>query len=425
MRPKLFRDPVHDIISFDTQNRCDRTLTALLETPEVQRLRRIRQLGLANLVYPGAEHSRFTHSLGVTHVAGRILDQIGVPKRDEGIRIQTMAAALLHDIGHGPFSHAIEKVTQIDHEEVSIGLMMDPDTAVHSVLRSVDPTMPEAVAKMVSGEAPRSCYTDIISSQLDADRLDYILRDGLATGVKIGVYDLERILSTLDAGPDSLLVSHRAKEAVEGYLLARFHMFKQVYLHKAVRSAEKMLEAALSRASELLKMKKKALPVHTKALVRLLRSKNIAPSTFARLDDTDIWIALKEWSNAKDPILKELAGGLIHRRLYKTMVIPNGARSLVLETAREVVREQGGDPRYHLLVDMAADTAYKPYDPSVDSGQKPIILSRKNDFGRIEDHSDIVHLLGRDRFEIQRICFPERFRHRIQAALQFAGLNDS
>lgn len=420
MARKLFRDPVHDIISLSVADDCDRMLMALLKSREFQRLRRIRQLGMANMVYPGAEHSRFTHSIGVMHMARRVLDQVCPEDPGPGLRMTTLAAALLHDVGHGPFSHAIEKVTRTHHESISIGLILDPDTEVHAILRDIDPSLPSAVAHMIGPSQPRTFLRDVVSSQLDADRLDYILRDGLATGVKIGVYDVERILSTLEATPEHLVISLRAKEAVEGYLMARFHMFKQVYLHKAVRSAEKMLEAALARAAQLLQADAQALPLPSPALGTLLRGEPMTPRVFAQLDDTDVWMALKLWSRDQDAILAELCDGLLCRRLFKIIELPRDAAlaTEMIEVAREVIVEGGGEPRYHLMTDRAEDTPYKPYIPGrVDGDQQPIMLRLPHGLGRIEEHSDIVHLLGRDRYEIHRLCFPDRFRDEITRRL--------
>ncbi len=426
MKRKLFRDPVHDIINLDIDDDCDRMLMLLLKTPEFQRLRRIRQLGLANMIYPGAEHSRMTHSLGVMHMARRLLEQVAGPKVPDDIRFKTLAAALLHDLGHGPFSHAIEKVTQTHHESISVGLIMDPDTEVNAILRDIDPDLPQNVADMVGAPVQRTFYGDIVSSQLDADRLDYILRDGIATGVKIGVYDVERILSTLEATDEYLLVSRRAKEAVEGYRMARFHMFKQVDLHKAVRSAEKMLEAALGRAAELLRKDPDSLPLPSSAVGRLLRGQEMPPLVFARLDDTDIWMALKLWASAHDTILSELCRGLLNRHLFKTLELPTDPEEAAAlhQKACEVVERGGGDPRYHVMLDRAEDTPYKPYVPGAGfSGQRPLMLALGGGrHGRIEDHSDIIHLLGHNHYAIQRICFPVRFRDDITALLQNAGV---
>ncbi|MBH24092.1 MAG: hypothetical protein CMH57_06505 [Myxococcales bacterium] len=421
MKPKLFRDPVHDIIAFNTDDVCGRLQFALIRTREVQRLRRIRQLGLAQFVYHGAEHSRFAHSLGVTHISGRMLEQIGhrTALSDEE-KMLTVAGALLHDIGHGPFSHAMEKIAGIEHEALSRQIICDPDSEVNQALRAVDSTFPEQVAALIHHDQPRSFRTDIVSSQLDADRLDYILRDGMATGVRIGVYDLERIMSMLEARPEHLVISGRATEAVEGYLLARFHMFKQVYLHKAVRAAEKMLEAALGRAAELLR-DGASLPIINPALASLLRQEAMSSHAYTSLDDTDVWVALKAWTQASDPVLVELCHGLLNRRLYKTLDLATTDEDRIseaIEAACDVVRRRGGDPAYHVMVDRAEDTPYKPYVPDTSSTSRPIMVSRNDHLYRIEELSEIAHLLGRDRYEITRLCFPRRFREPITEAVE-------
>lgn len=418
-KPKLFRDPIHDIIALDPETWVGDTLMRLLGAREFQRLRRIKQLGLAYMVYPGAEHSRFSHSLGVLHIAGRMLGQVAfhvVLSPEE--RFRTLAAALLHDIGHGPFSHAIEKTTEVKHEAITIGLLMDPDSEVHQLLTDIDPAMPEQVAHLVDGHQPRSCLSDIVSSQLDADRLDYILRDGHMTGVKIGVYDIERILSMLEAEDDYLVVNGRAKEAVEGYLLARFHMFKQVYLHKSARAAEAMLEAALGRAAELVQADV-PLPMPDGPLRRLLSGERLAAVEFAELDDMDIWVALKGWATAADATLAELAHGLLHRRLYKTVDLDTapGAVRVAVDRATDAVAAAGLDPRYHLRVAHAEDTPYRPYDPGASARQRPIMINVDGTLRRIEEISDIAHLLGRDRYTSVRLCFPERARATVMGAL--------
>ena len=213
-KPKLFRDPVHDIISYPKETPEDRVLLSLVETPEVQRLRRVRQLGLTNLVYHGAEHSRFVHSMGVAQLARRMYDQLR-PDGDPGERLAVVAAALCHDLGHGPFSHVAERIGNFHHEDVTVAIIRTPGTGVHDALAHFDPDLPERVAGFYDKNNTAEPLRHIVSSQLDADRLDYIQRDGAATGVKIGVFDTERILSMLEDHGGSMCASFRATEAVE------------------------------------------------------------------------------------------------------------------------------------------------------------------------------------------------------------------
>lgn len=430
MKPKLFRDPVHDIISFDLLDDVEAVLFELIQTRSFQRLRRVRQLGFANLIYHGAEHSRFVHSLGVVHVAGRMFDSIreeaGLTDED---RLEVLCAAVLHDIGHGPFSHAIEKVTGVPHEAYTRAIIDDPTSDVSEVLGRHASDLADRVGRYFGSRddfpPERQVLLDIVSSQLDADRLDYILRDGMSTGVKIGVYDFERIQAmfrTYRGSSDGsstlrLAVSYRAREAVEGYLIARFHMFKQVYLHKAVRSAEKMLEATLRRARQLLEDDYEfAIPLDA-TVGRLLSGEELSAEEFTSLDDTDVWVALKKWRHDPDSVLSMLSAGLLDRQLYKTIALdPNDPVAIArsVDRARELARDAGYDPDYAVLLDRAQDTPYRPYDPSTSAAAAHIpIIERDGSATPIEDISDLVHLLGRDAYKIIHLCVPGEVREQL------------
>lgn len=429
MKPKLFRDPIHDIISFELGDPVEEILFELVQTRAVQRLRRIRQLGFTHLVYHGAEHSRFSHSLGVFHVAKRMVETLS-RQIDDDLRLEVLAAALLHDIGHGPFSHAAEKLTGISHEEYSSQIVQDPESEVHEVLSNVDPDLPARVARYFG---PREAFPrdkrfllDIVSSQLDADRLDYILRDGLATGVKIGVFDFERIQAmlrsyTVDAGEQEavrLAVGYRAREAVEDYLIARFHMFKQVYLHKTVRAAENMLGAALARARQLLEDGVDFPHPDSPALTKFLAGDRLTTGEFLELDDTDVQYLLKGWRDAEDPILARLSTGILDRQLYKTVELDSSdpvdiARTI--DMLKKEAEDMGLDPEYAVIADHARDTPYQPYEPEETTDDMHIpIISNSGEPAPIEDDSDVVHLLGRDTYKIMRLCIPAELRDRLQ-----------
>lgn len=429
-RPKLFRDPVHDIIALSMRDDVERVLMELIATRTFQRLRRIRQLGFAYLIYHGAEHSRFSHSLGVVHVARRMFDSICQDAGYDPVhdRLEVLCAALLHDIGHGPFSHAIERVTGIHHEFYTANLIQDPSSEVHQVLVRADPTLPERLLpyflKSHTLAPEKYALRDIVSSQLDADRQDYILRDGLHTGVRIGVYDFERIQTMFEchaSAPDEqgrvtrrLAVSVRAREAVEGYLIARFHMFKQVYLHKAVRAAEKMLEAAFARASELYTQGHDFSMTPRPPLDRMLRGERLSPLDFIDIDDTDVWVLLKSWRHDSDPSLSTLARGLLDRDLYKTIDLDIDDPVIVARTidrANELAKQLGLDPRYTVLPDRAQDTPYRPYNPTLDREPSHIpIMDRDGHIAPIEHHSDLIHLLGHDSYKVWRLCVPVELR---------------
>src|SRR3954466_9726955 len=195
---KIIRDPVHDVVAFETSSPLDALLFRLLNAAEFQRLRRVMQLGMAHLAYPGATHSRYSHSLGVRETARKILCHLEreVSISDED-RTVCLAAALLHDLGHGPFSHVFERVTGIHHEDFTYRVIGEPESEVHRVLADTDPSLPRKIIDFLNCRPSRTFVCDILSSQLDADRLDYLLRDNLMTGSRYGGYDLRWLLVSM------------------------------------------------------------------------------------------------------------------------------------------------------------------------------------------------------------------------------------
>ena len=255
MPQRNYRDPLHNIISLDENIPEDRLVVDLIDCAEFQRLRRIKQLGLAMLTYQGAEHSRFTHSLGVMHLMTRVLGLLAVQHNVSAeSRVTARAGALLHDVGHGPFSHVIEKVFRFHHEDWSRRIILDDTTEVHKVLRQYDETLPAKTASLFNHSFKPGYISQLVSSQLDCDRMDYLLRDSLMTGAKYGVYDLEWVLHALrvDELNDRIYVEAKGLYAVEAYLQARYYMFRQVYFHRTLRSAEAVLASALTRARQLM-----------------------------------------------------------------------------------------------------------------------------------------------------------------------------
>jgi HD superfamily phosphohydrolase len=400
---------------------------ALIDTPEVQRLRRIRQLGFTYLVYPGAEHSRFAHSMGVTWLClsmlERLSQRIAITQQE---RLVTVAAALLHDVGHGPFSHAVEAVTGVHHEVYSRDIILDPDSGVGRALRSFDETLPAQVAARLDeqegqGEhSTRPFLSQLVSSQLDADRLDYILRDGHATGVKIGNYDLTRIMALLDVVDGHLAVHMGAREAVEGYLLARFHMYKQVYLHKTSRTAERMLEALLRRASELRADGGRLKFVPHGPLGRLIGGERLDAAAFATLDDMDVWVAIKRWRDEPDTMLAALCDGLVNRRLWKPFVLPTDddhRADELLAAARSVARVNGYDPAYAALVDNSEDTLYSPYT-GVGQRRGIRLVDSAGNATFIEDSSEVVGMLSQLQLRQRLLCVHPALRPAIHRTLR-------
>lgn len=260
MADKIFRDPLYNYISISRRE--DSWLLRLLDCPEVQRLRRIHQLGVTSFTYPGADHSRLSHSLGVVHlmlhVLGHLQNDPAAEAQFQGARQPLLAAALLHDVGHGPFSHLFEPCLGIDHEEWSRRVILEQGSQVNAVLRREDSYLPERVADLIDKDNVRApgWQRALLSSQLDVDRLDYLRRDSLFTGAGYGHFDWFRILGTVQFLPDDtggldLVWPEKSAMGIEEYIFARYYMYQSVYLHKTTRGFEKLLEAMWGRARNL------------------------------------------------------------------------------------------------------------------------------------------------------------------------------
>jgi len=317
---KIINDPVWGFIELDSDLHVE-----LIEHPVFQRLRRIKQLGLSSLVYPGANHTRFEHAIGTMHLVRSALEVI----KKKGNRISeeeeegVMAALLLHDIGHGPFSHALEQsiVPGVSHEELS-RIFMD------ELNREMDGRLNMAI-DIFANNYPKKFLHQLVSSQLDMDRLDFLKRDSFYSGVSEGVVSSERIIKMLNVKHDQLVVEVKGIYSVEKFLIARRLMYWQVYLHKTVISAEHMMIRLLKRASDLATSGEKIpatkhFDLFLNGTIKAMdfRSKDRAIrknalDNFALLDDADILAALKGWLDHPDPILSNLSRALINRKLFK------------------------------------------------------------------------------------------------------------
>ncbi len=420
IREKLLRDPVHDLIALDQNNPEDRVLLALADAPELQRLRRVRQMGLASLAYQGAEHSRFSHSLGVMWIATRILDRLGRERRlSTRQRLVTRCAAMLHDTGHGPLSHVFELFLGTHHEDWTHRIIRDPGSGVNRILREAgDRRLPREVSDTIAGRSRPAFLSQIISSQLDADRFDYLLRDSLMTGVKYGVFDLERILHILriDATGQRIVIAGNGVMPVEKYLQARYGMYLQVYLHKTVRAAEALLGKTLLRAADL--ARKGTLPgiAPDEPIARLLRDgERVSMEDYLLCDDDSVYSCLKRWRGGADPVLADLSGRILDRRLFKTLDVSRvtGLARRMREAGR-LLRDAGLDPRYYLILDESGNAPYKPYDPTRPGSAAHILVEepgRPGKFVDIHDLSEVVRGLTRAAFKIRRAVFPAEDGH--------------
>ena len=405
MAEKIIRDPVHDVIAFRTDRPAEALLFRLINAAEFQRLRRIRQLGMTSLTYPGADHSRYSHSLGVMQTARRMLEQLGRSiDIDEAERTTCLAACLLHDLGHGPFSHVFERVSGMSHEGLTRRIILDESSDVNRVLSEYDGALPRRVVELLHGRGVRPFFCDILASQLDADRCDYLLRDNLMTGSRYGGFDLNWLLHALAVHEPSgkLAVTWKGVSAAEAYLQSRYHMYRNVYFHKVVRSAEGMVKLALQRAKRLAVQERLAWPPAESVVHKALMGRRFSIEEFTELDDISVLHCFKLWQNSHDAALAGLCRGLLFRRLFKTVDIstaPPGKAKGILAAVEAAVAAAGGDPSYDLFYDEPSETPYETDTQASDAtcaGDGEIqVLTRDGQLAPFTSISPMTHALNR------------------------------
>lgn len=360
MKEYIFRDPVHGNIAVT-----DPTIFALIQSPEFQRLRRIRQLGTSFISYPGAEHTRFAHSLGVYHLMNRVLRHLvehGV-QIDPDQRAMACAAALLHDIGHGPFSHLFEKVTGMRHEEWVVRIIASPDSSISHILADRNPAWPARIASFVSGTWDGLPFLkELISSQLDVDRMDYLLRDSRMCGVTYGQFDLERLIQTITVVDGRVALTDKGITSAEEFLLARYFMYWNVYFHKATRASEVLLELALRRAVALVREgAAEEMGFLPPALQPVLAGEELTLAQYAALDETDVLYAVKRWTQAPDPVLADLSRRFLNRHLFAGIRLEEELAGPRAEAVRAALAAEGFAPDFYHRTDRAAAATYQYY----------------------------------------------------------------
>ena len=424
MAQKIIRDPVHDVISLRTDDPVERLLFELIACPEFQRLRRIRQLGMASLAYPGADHSRYSHSLGVMETARQMLDHLS---HDHAIApddyAATLAGALLHDLGHGPFSHVFERVSGVHHEQLTYRLILDPQSHIHGVLSAFNPQLPQRVVDLLEGKPDRSFLSDCLSSQLDADRLDYLLRDNLMTGSQYGNYDLRWLLQALAIDPKSnrLAITWKGLSAVEAYLQARYHMYRNVYFHKVVRAGEGMVKLALQRAKRLAVQDRLAWPPREDPVCKMLLGQQLTIGEFVELDDIAVMQCFKQWTRSEDATLAELCRGLLERKLFKTIDLSrmNDAERVqsIVTRAEQMIDGGGGESAYAMFYDAPADTPYKQSGGESSAANEILILDPRGGVTTLADASPLTISLAQQ-LTFKRLHVIEAWRDRVELIVE-------
>ena len=399
---KVFKDPVHRYIHVR-----DQVIWDLIGAREFQRLRRIKQLGTTYLVFHGAEHSRFNHSLGVYEVVRRIIDDIfkGRPEWDESERLLVLCAALLHDLGHGPFSHAFEHVFDLDHEKYTQAILLG-DTEVNAILKQVDPEFPQHVSDVIAKTYSNKLAVSLISSQIDADRMDYLQRDAYFTGVSYGHFDMERILRVMRPREDQVVIKKSGMHAVEDYIMSRYQMYWQVYFHPVSRSAEVILTKALHRAKELSSTGYQFTyePRHFKKFF----DSTFSLKDYLALDEGIVMTYFQEWVHEKDEILADLCDRFINRRLFQYIEFDPAKDYRKLTELEQLFKKAGINPKYYLVFDSSSDLPYDFYRPGEEGERVPIhLLMPNNELSELSRSSDIVEAISGKRRTDHKLYFPE------------------
>jgi uncharacterized protein len=403
---KIFNDPVYGFVHIPFELIYD-----LIEHPYFQRLRRIKQLGMTHLVYPGALHTRFHHAMGAMHLMGQAIEII----RSKGQEITepeaqaVTVAVLLHDIGHGPFSHALENsiVHGISHEHIS-ALFMDRLNEHFSGKLTL-------ALKIFRNEYEKKFLHQLVSSQLDVDRLDYLKRDSFYTGVSEGVISSDRIIKMFNVVGDQLVVEAKGIYSIEKFIIARRLMYWQVYLHKTVLAAENLLVKVLKRAKELAEHNTELFC--TPALREFLYNKHDVNSflenefvleTFAKLDDYDIFTSVKTWEDHPDRVLSTLSSNLVNRRLYKTELKKEPLSEEFMEDLRTRFISSTGftkeETDYFIFSDSISNNAYNPQSDRIN------ILYKDNVITDIAEAADQLNISALSTpVKKYFVCYPKKF----------------
>ena len=409
-REKVFRDPIHEHIHVQ-----HKVILDLINSREMQRLRRIKQTGASVYTFHAAEHSRFSHSIGVYEVARRICDQFvrNYPTKEKGDglwddseRLVVLCAALLHDIGHGPYSHAFEKIFHTNHEDITIRIIESEETEVNHILRSVSPDFPHKVASVINKTYPNPQVVQLISSQIDADRMDYLLRDAYFTGATYGRFDLTRILRVIRPYEKGIAFNFSGMHAVEDYIMSRYQMYMQVYFHPVSRAMEVLLNHLLMRASECYHSSVNPLQYTTSFLVPFFEG-TWTLEDYLRLDDGVLSTYFNHWLYEDDAILKDLADRFINRHPFKSVAFEGAEQEKMIQQMIALVGEVGYDTKYYTAINNSFDLPYDFYRPDSIKPRTQIELIEKNGkFIELSQASTIVAAIAGRAKGDNRLYFP-------------------
>ena len=396
---KVLKDPVHSYIHIHYE-----VIWNCLDSKEFQRLRRIRQLGGDFQVYPTAEHSRFSHSLGVYEIVRRMVTEIKslCVELTEYEKVCVMLAGLLHDVGHGPFSHAFEHVTNHSHEEYTAKIILG-NTELNAILRAVSEKLPQDIVSIIQHTHENDILNQIVSGQLDADRMDYLLRDSYFTATSYGQFDLERILRTMRVrktaeGRKVIVVKYTGIHSVEDYIMARYQMYWQVYYHPVARSYEAVFIQLFNRLKDIFKDDKDYFE-DMKVLIPFLEKSEVSVDEYFKLDENSLLYCCALIQDKEDKIAADLARRLQNRKLFEYV----DYNEENLAQIKNMLKESGLDDRYYLRIENIEASVYSPY-----KGRKILIEKLNGDIVALEKASTIVESITKGQTKKEgTIFFPK------------------
>ena len=410
-REKVFRDPIHGQIIVDNQIIMD-----LINTSEFQRLLRIKQLGTSSFTFHGAEHSRFGHCLGVYEITRQMCNyfQRNYPSQhpgdglwDDHERPVALCAALLHDLGHGPYSHTFEHIFHTNHEQITRQLITDSSTNINKILQRVAPDFPHQVASVIDHTYENPQVVQMISSQVDADRMDYLQRDTYYTGTNYGKFDLDRVLHVMRPVKRGIAFEISGMHAVEDYIISRLQMYLQVYFHPVSRSMEVILDHLLMRAKYIYQHPNDFEPDFTPHMLMPFFNGKFTLDDYLALDDGVLTTYFIHWAHSRDDILSDLASRFLNRRPFKSVIYDQNTQKL-LPTLRKLIQTAGFNSQYYTAVNDSFKLPYDTYHPQDSNTQTQIELLQPNgDFIELSQVSTLVASVSGREAGDQRFFFPK------------------
>lgn len=398
---KVFRDPIHGYIHVDL-----RVVWELIDTFEFQRLRRIHQLGGTYQVYHSAEHSRFSHSLGVYEIVRRMVNEIKDIDEElsEFEKVSVMIAGLLHDVGHGPFSHAFEGISNTNHEEYTVRIICG-NTQIHRVLDKYDTRLAKEVSMIINHTHPNALLTQLVSGQLDADRMDYLLRDSYFTGTSYGNFDLERVLRTLRVVNGKLVVKESGIHTIEDYIMSRYHMYWQVYFHPLSRCYEFIIGSLFARMRLLYKQDPNSVS-ELKMFLPFISGQEVSVEDYIELDEPAAFYGINLARKHSDAILSDLARRILERDLFAVETYENEELE---EKRKKAIQEAGYDLEYYYFLDETKQIPYKPYLNEEDEKESIMVLRENNTTKELSQVSNIVAAIVKGEVkDDKKMFYPKR-----------------